>query len=406
MPKITQTICVGTEIKGDKIRKKASFKFGTQNELWFEFPLSVQNDLTDRLDPFVQALIFPMMEQGGVFEFKGNVSKSVIDNMTMFSRIWNIWLPEKYHLIQIIAKEIDDDYRPHNKKMITAFSGGLDASYTLYKYKKNLDSRFFYDVDKAIMIHGADIPLEDKNQFDISFKNAEKMTRDLCVELIPVSTNYREGCSWWGYTFGSVISATLSFFSKTYFYGAASDDSVHVFEYPWGMNPITDRYLSNDTFRFIADGYEHSRTERANFVKDWQKCLENLRVCWRNQDKSKNCGVCEKCVRTKLNFKAVGVSHLPSMPQDFQFTDLDNNNLIEDAENILFFEEILKYAQKYYTLSNQEIQILTDSIQKWQKELKKKTDKRTAKYYKYKILSKITVGQMRKKYKKKLEKYK
>lgn len=32
-----------------------------------------------------------------------------------------------------------------------------------------------------------------------------------------------------------------------------------------------------------------------------------VKVCWEAADPSTNCGTCEKCVRTRLNFKAVGI---------------------------------------------------------------------------------------------------
>ena len=361
-------IYINTSIENDKVIKSANSDNGKLPEFWFKFPLSAKDDLTDRADPFVHALIFPMMEQGGEFEIIGNVSKSVLLNMAMFCRIWNIWCPDKYKPIFLKAKEIADDYRPHNKKMITAFSGGLDASYTTYKYKKNLDPIFQYEVDKSVMLLGADIPLSDRAQFQIAFDNAKKMTDDLGIELIPVETNYREYPRNWPYEFGAVIVATLEFFSKTYFYGAASDDSVHHYALPWGMNPITDQYLTSDTFRFISDGHEHSRTERAAFIKDWRVGLENLRVCWCNEDKSQNCGKCEKCVRTKLNFMSVGVNHLPSMPNDLAKEELLNNSMIKIPHNILYYQEIYNYATQHNSLSRQWYNLLGKQIKLWNKQ--------------------------------------
>lgn len=358
-------IFITTSITDNQIIKSATSDTGLLPELWFKFPRSVEVDLTDRADPFVHALIFPMMEKGGNFEIMGNVSKSVLANMTMFCRIWNIWCPDKYKPITITAQEIADDYRPNNKRMITAFSGGLDAAYTTYKYAKNLDKDFTYQVDKSVMLFGADIPLSEREQFETAFNNAKKMTSDLGVELIPVETNYREGTKDWSYKFGSVILATLEFFSRTYFYGAASDDSVHHYALPWGMNPITDQYLTSDTFRFISDGHEHSRTERAAFIKDWKVGLENLRVCWRNDDKSKNCGKCEKCVRTKLNFMAVGVNHLPSMPNDLTTDELLNDNMIKISHNILYYQEIYNYARDHHTLSSYWLELLSSQLTVW-----------------------------------------
>lgn len=336
-------------------------------EYRFVFPAGIAGDLTERADPFVYAMAFPMMRIGGEFKICGRVSRSVIDNMTMFCRIWNIWCPDVYKPVIFHADEIADDWRPDNRRLITAFSGGLDASYTAYKYKHNLDTRFTYEYNRSVMILGADIPLNARDQFDAAFAAAKRMTDDLGVELIPVETNYREYDHDWSYEFGAVIVGILNFFSKRYFYAAASDDCVEHFQTPWGMNPITDQYLTSDTFRFISDGHEHTRTQRAAFIKDWTVGMDNLRVCWRNADKSKNCGKCEKCVRTKLNFLAVGRKSMPTMPTDITMDELCAPDLITNPHNVLYYQEIYDYAMRNGTLDEKWRKLLRNRIEYWRR---------------------------------------
>ena len=97
-------ITFDTYFENDKIVKQANLNFSELKNLWFKFPKSVADDLTDRADPFVYALSLPMMTQGGTFEFDGNISKSVIDNIVMYSRAMNALNPEKYkHLVVRVA---------------------------------------------------------------------------------------------------------------------------------------------------------------------------------------------------------------------------------------------------------------------------------------------------------------
>ena len=367
-------ICFRTYEEGEYIIKEANTTIENLPKFYFKFPKNVKEDLTDRADPFIYALIFYMMCEGGKFEIEGNVSKSVLDNITMFCRVWHEWLPQEYKEIEIIANKIEDDYRPENEKMIIAFSGGLDASYTAYKYKKGLDKYYKYDLNRAVMILGADIPVADKKMFDVAFSKAKKMTDDLGIELIPVETNIRQDDCNWEHCFGTTVAAALNFFSKTYFYGAAASDSfVKSFIIPWGTNPVTDRYLSNDTFRFIVDGYEHTRTDRANIIKGWKVGLKNLRVCWKNKkDLSQNCGHCEKCVRTKLNFLVTGVPYLPSMPKQFEYTDILNDKLASTPLKIYYYREIYEYALKNSSLNPELLQLLKKQITIWEKNLYEK----------------------------------
>ena len=353
---------------------KISAKISADNsEFWVSVPEKYEQWLTDLSDPWLNILAFPMMKIGGRFNINGAVSQSLIDNIEMFSAIWSIWCPEQYKPIKIVPEKIVSIVRtPDENKLISAFSGGLDAAYTAYKYKNNLNGVRKYDLDAAVMIHGADIPLAETQQFNDAFKHAKNMTDDLKIELIPAQTNYREYSDNWSFEFGSVISGVLSLFSKKYAAGAASDDSVHHFETPWGMNPISDWYLKSDVFNFISDGHNHSRTERAQFVSKWQACLDNLRVCWRNEDKSKNCGKCEKCVRTKLNFMAVGVNHLPTMPNDLTKEELHRKDLIQMNHNVIYFEEILKFAKQNNSLPKYWYQQLDDCIKVWKQSRNKK----------------------------------
>lgn len=358
-------ITFDTYFENDKIVKQANLNFSELKNLWFKFPKSVADDLTDRADPFVYALSLPMMTQGGTFEFDGNISKSVIDNIVMYSRAMNALNPEKYKQISILANQIDDDFRPNNKKMITAFSGGLDAAYTTYKYKKGLDNHFKYEIDKSVIILGADIPVENKTQFEEVFAFAKKMTDDLNIELIPVETNYRKLHQTWLHAYGSVVVSALNFFSKKYFYGAgATGDTYLSYQAPCGFSPLTDQFLSNDTFRFITDGREHTRTQRASFLKDWKALHENLHVCWVNKGSSENCGKCEKCIRTKLNFKAVGVDNLPCMPNNANFEEI-NDDLMRIGHDIIFYQEIYDYAKSHKTMSKQWLDFLKQKLYTW-----------------------------------------
>lgn len=54
---------INTFIENDKIVKQAMLG---QDEYWFKFPLSSADDLTDAADPFLDALIFPMMRKSGL----------------------------------------------------------------------------------------------------------------------------------------------------------------------------------------------------------------------------------------------------------------------------------------------------------------------------------------------------
>lgn len=198
------------------------------------------------------------------------------------------------------------------------------------------------------------------------------MTDDLEIELISVETNYRTTFSHrnnggnWSCEHGAVIPGILEFFSKTYATTlvANSGNAAH-YVHAWADHPVSHRYLTSTTCELISDGVVHSRTERAGFIKEWKVGIENLRVCFSCKNESKNCGFCEKCVRTKLNFFVNNVTHLPSMPWDLSPKDLRQILKISSEHVLADYKDLLDYGRKHGTLNTEMENILKTRIKFW-----------------------------------------
>lgn len=80
---------------------------------------------------------------------------------------------------------------------------------------------------------------------------------------------------------------------------------------PCGSNPVTDRLLSGGSLHVIRDGAAFSRVAKVAFLSAFPAALLSLKVCWQGEDQGRNCGACEKCVRTLLNFLVAGISNPP-----------------------------------------------------------------------------------------------
>jgi hypothetical protein len=64
--------------------------------------------------------------------------------------------------------------------------------------------------------------------------------------------------------------------------------------------------MSSDRFRIKMVGYGAGRTAKVAAIAAAGDLASHLRVCWEGPVTGGNCGHCEKCVRTKLNFLAAG----------------------------------------------------------------------------------------------------
>src|SRR5262249_536940 len=129
-------------------------------------------------------------------------------------------------------------------------------------------------------------------------------------QLRIVSTNSKEIFQQhWGYTFAAQLAACLHLFSAEFSHALiGSSEPYNALVLPWGSNPVTDHLLSGGCLNVIHDGAAFSRTEKIAFLSGSPAALQSLKVCWEGKNQGRNCGVCEKCVRTLLNFLAVGIS--------------------------------------------------------------------------------------------------
>ena len=59
----------------------------------------------------------------------------------------------------------------------------------------------------------------------------------------------------------------------------------------------------------VHDGAGFSRTEKVALIATDALASKTIKVCWEGKDTYENCGVCEKCIRTRLNFAAVGITN-------------------------------------------------------------------------------------------------
>ncbi len=283
-------------------------------------------------DPWIRILIFHMMSFGGNFHIKGAVSKSLLKNMETMVGFWCNTSPAICFPVTLLPESIyDDEAAIHSShKAMVCFSGGLDACFSCYRHQQGLVGFNSLPIQAGLLIEGADIPLEQDDFLKESRQNSLIMLRDLGIhELHTIKSNFREfplrgvsqGMEWGSYTHIACIAGLGSLLAPLYpdLLVGGSRNYVESFVNLWGSNPISDPLFSSDTFCVHLDGLEYGRTEKAELVSKWGCATQHLRVCWENVYSNdshikNNCGTCEKCVRSNLNFLACGFV-LPNMPK-------------------------------------------------------------------------------------------
>jgi hypothetical protein len=259
------------------------------------------------------ATIFLAMREGRPLHIDGPVSSALLRNLEEFQEAWALWLPNDYRQVAISAKE-EVDAAPSGPRDsgVFAFSGGVDSVSSLIRHHDGDLGRRAVRAATAVLIHGFDIPLSETVAFDAARRGAEAILSELNIPLSIVRTNWRETLRRrWEMEFGAGVAACMHQFAGTGSTGivGSSEDYAHIV-WPWGSNPITDHMLSSSAFSLRLECRGLTRTERVAVICRYPRIARHLRVCWEGPITGENCGQCEKCIRTKLNFLAAGFEPL------------------------------------------------------------------------------------------------
>lgn len=367
------------------IKRYDSNAFTDQKELWFKFPKQISPPDDKDCDSYLVAFILDAMAENRDITVKGSVSKELLGNLVEYQAIWNKWLPNNYKIIDIVVETIRENETPVFGA-VSAFTGGVDGTFSVWRHSQNKNSYRSQKINFCTFIHGFDIPLSDSEGFEGAKNKAAATLKSIGIELLPMQTNYRLiSVLSWEHTFGIALVAAMNNFKNvagSCILGSSGDyNNLH---FPWGSTPVADYLLSSDHFKVIHDGSSHSRTEKIKELSQWNMGINNLRVCWEGEHGDKNCGNCEKCLRTQANLLAINqpipncfpnsgdvktkISHLSSFRKtviknewkDILYYAKENNIQDEWVEHI---ETIINSNTQSSSLSAQKIDFPTTWIQ-------------------------------------------
>jgi hypothetical protein len=242
----------------------------------------------------------------------GSVSPRLAGNLETIRDIYAAWIPGRKIPLEF---ELSSDVAAPGKCVSLFFSGGVDSFYSLIMHRD--------EVENLILIHGFDIPLAETKTFELALEQAREAARLFSKRLIVAKTNLhweesslyidapRIPCGWaiyWGAALAAVAYALAPNHRKIYIASSTSYANLH----PDGSHPLLDPLWSIEALQIVHDSPE-SRIDKLCVVVQYPEALSRLRVCWENLGVN-NCGLCEKCVRTMLGLRALGVDRCVAFP--------------------------------------------------------------------------------------------
>jgi hypothetical protein len=179
----------------------------------------------------------------------------------------------------------------------------VDSFYTLLKHQQ--------EITDLIFIHGFDFSLDN----DALRKKASEMIREIGLHfgkrVIEIETNaelFLDVFLWSHDSHGAFLASIgyllLSFFRRIYV--PASHTYANAAFYLLGSHPSLDPLWSTEALEFVHDGCEAARIDKVALIAKSDVALNFLRVCFEGPNRPRNCGRCEKCIRTMINLHIVG----------------------------------------------------------------------------------------------------
>lgn len=320
-----------------------------RTRIWYRVPADYRSCITPSGDPYALAMIFTAMRLPSDLHIHGTVSPSLLRNLEEFQSAWCCWRPERYHMVEIRADA--EEERPLSSSpaaALTLFSGGVDSCFTAYSHRRDRCGRRAVDLRAGLMVLGFDFTLQQSNAYDRAAARAQTMLESIGMELIAMVTNIRDLAEpWWDFH-GAAPASCLMLLQDGFGTGIIpSTEPYDALVLPWGSNPVTDWMMSSDSFRIVHHGAALSRTDKVNGIARWPEALEHVRVCMigKENEVDRNCGVCQKCVRTILNFRVLGVGLPASFEQDV--TDDHIARLqVDDPLHLAELQRILVFAKR------------------------------------------------------------
>lgn len=317
---------VESERLGDVYRMTAQIEWedcdNPTQEIFFETHVANLPEKPEaRADAFMTATVMPALAAGEQRVFtEAPACPELMGNLRVATLMMDSWLECK-RSAPLSISSASPICLPlmSNRTAASMLSGGIDSLAVISKNLKNIPPSHPLSIKRCILVNGFDIGgFHEDPSGEIFMRMAghlEETLKPFDLRLTTVRTNLIElnkkekfwavahhgaGCSSVGHFLGNAVD-TLSIGSTF------SADKLE----PWGSHASLDPYFSSGATRIIHEGSELNRFEKTRVVCENEAFRRRIVVCWDSRSAFErdalNCGVCPKCVRTKIAYRALGI---------------------------------------------------------------------------------------------------
>ena len=328
-------------------------------ELWYKFPKSYQDYVTDRSDGFAASLLPLAMARAENLEVLGEISATLAHGLQEYKLIQSAWKPKRFKSIDIkfdSPKNISTD--DTQRKVGCAFSGGVDSFYTVWNHLPHSEPNPAYRLTHCLLINGFDrnTDLDNSGAYYKLQNSFERVLNNLGLELLVSRTNLRQfiDLPLLRQSYGSTITASALVLGRLFscFYIASGSKFTRLGLYPDGSHIMLDHLLHTETMETVYDAAHLTRIEKTAAIIQFAATYTTLCVCWKpitfnpKTGVLENCCKCTKCTRTMIALDLLGsLEKYKTFPKPIDYRTLKRSDYRTEGVR-LYTWEIVNLAKE------------------------------------------------------------
>lgn len=326
---------------------------GARHEIYFQFTAPDDRPYPLAARPFLLAFLLPAMNAGAPLELDLPVDAVTLANLMEFQEAMATWEPRALKVVPIRAPAEPPPGEPPKPAALTAFSGGVDSNFTVWRHGRHPQPDTFRrtPLDAGLMVQGFDIPLDQDAIFASAWRRSRSILEAYGLQAYRMKTNLRSmdqipGCEWSYDTHGIWLAAALACYEP--WFGRILIPSTYaypVLKFPWGSNPVTDPLFSSAKTAYWHDGSAFNKLTKMQGIASEPAVQKHLRVCWEGRQLDRNCGHCWKCMATQVCFWLCGVEQPEAFPDPCTLNQLARIN-IETSQNYWLMQLMTAEARR------------------------------------------------------------
>lgn len=266
--------------------------------------------VAETIDPVFVASLLPAMKHRQDLVVDEPISPQLLRASERIQDIFSTWdraihrRSPWYRRTQIDATPAAPREGTAGRGIAAFFTGGVDSFHTAIERREELDA--------LIYVWGFDVPADDAARRQLVGDHLRAAAKGLGLPLIEITTDVRPvmqdrfGIPWLD-QHGAALASVALFLAPTFSRVYVPSTSTYAQLESLGSHPLLDPLWSTEDVELVHDGASATRVQKVRAIAADDTARKHLRVCWQNVDGRYNCGRCEKCVRTAVAARVMGV---------------------------------------------------------------------------------------------------